>query len=313
MKKAYITSVIIASALFMGGCNSEDLSDLDADNSNDLELTISFVLPEYENACEADTRAMILEGGTINAVWAETDTVGIFPEVGDQLAYSMANGVGGTTAKFDGGSWAMNDRDTYTSYYPFNRWNFFKSASELELDYTGQTQIGINNADHLSAYDYLYAPKTKAANGSLTFNYSHIGFPMKITMTVPEVGSYESVYLKSNENLFVTKAELDLTAETPTLTPKTISKTHVLKLKNFTTTTANQKVVVFLMCYPINGKGKTFYINLRSTTGCVFTASVSPSANYDATMTRNLTKTMAYDTTESISFGGDFSTEESDL
>lgn len=310
--KHQVLSIIATSALIGGGCSTS------GDNVNLLDrdlAQISFKVQELSLAQDDSdyTRAAIWDGTKVNFEWAETDSVGIFPENGDQLSYSMSGGAGSTTATFTGGSWALKSTETYSSYYPFNRWNYFKKPSELELDYTGQVQDGLDNADHLSPYDYLVADKTSAVNGALTFYYKHIGFPMRLSLTIPVPGTYESLYLSATENLFVTKAQLDVTTETPTLTPLTTSKTHKVQLKNFTTTSPNQKVLVFLMCYPINAQGKTFYVKLKSTSGNIFTASVSPSTNYAAATTRNLTKTMTYDTTESIGIGGEFTTEESDL
>lgn len=313
--KHLLLTIIGASALMWGGCSSsEDNVDILVPQSKDL-TQVSFELPTMnpEQGDNDNTRAYIWDGTQMKAIWAETDSVGIFPENGDQLSYSMSGGAGSSSASFTGGSWSVKSTETYSSYYPFNRWNYFKKPSELVLDYTGQVQNGLDNADHITPYDYLVTPKTSAVNGVLTFNYERIGFVMKLKLSVPTPGTYESLYLSASEKLFVTKANLDVTTETPTLTPLVTSTTHKIQLKNFTTTTANQQVLVFLMCYPINAQGKTFYVKLKSTSGHIFSASVSPSANYAANVTRNITKTMTYDTTESISFGGEFSAEESDL
>lgn len=314
MKRLYLT-VIGASAIICGGCStSEENIDLLTPQDEDL-AKVSFNLPKLnpEQGDGEATRAYIWDGTQMRATWEETDSVGIFPERGDQLSYSMSGGAGSTSASFTGGSWGIKSTETYSSYYPFNRWNYFRDPSELVLDYTGQVQNGLDNADHITPYDYLVTPKTRAENGALTFDYQRIGFVMKLKLTVPVQGTYESLYLSANEPLFVTKVNLDVTTETPTLTPLTTSKTHKIQLQNFTTTTANQQVLVFLMCYPLNAQGKTFYVKLKSTSGHVFTASVSPSANYEANITRNITKTMTYDNSESISFGGEFTTEESEL
>lgn len=313
--KHLLHNIIGASALLWGGCSSSVDNEVILTSQGEDLTQVSFELPKMnpEQGDGDNTRAYTWDGTQMKGMWSETDSIGIFPENGDQLSYSMSGGAGSTTAIFTGGSWALKSTETYSSYYPFNRWNYFKEPSKLELDYTGQVQDGLDNADHITPYDYLVTPKTNAVNGTISFKFQRIGFVMKLKLTVPTPGTYESLYLSANEKLFVTKANLDVTTETPTLTPITTSTTHKVQLKNFTTTTANQQVLVFLMCYPLNAQGKTFYVKLKSTSGHIFTASVSPSANYAADVTRNITKTMIYDTTESISFGGEFTTEESDL
>ena len=60
-----------------------------------------------------------LDLNSLNFLWAAKDSVGIFPDLGSQIYFSMAEGVGQSVATFDGGGWALKKGSSYYSYFPF--------------------------------------------------------------------------------------------------------------------------------------------------------------------------------------------------
>ena len=51
-------------------------------------------------------------------LWAEGDKIGIVPNSGSQIYFTVNNGAGTSTASFDGGDWAMKSTGTFYAYFP---------------------------------------------------------------------------------------------------------------------------------------------------------------------------------------------------
>ena len=130
---------------------------------------VSIITTEYQPDDAEMTRGLTYTGNSVPFAWTEKDTLGIFPDKGDQMAFSMSEGIGTNNAKVDGGAWALKTTAVYYAYSPFNRWNFFRDRSHILLDYTGQVEDGIATTDHLGAYDFQAANSTWALDGHLNF------------------------------------------------------------------------------------------------------------------------------------------------
>ena len=50
--------------------------------------------------------------------WSLGDKIGILPTEGAQIYFTVKEGAGTNTAKFDGGDWAMKSTGTFYGYYP---------------------------------------------------------------------------------------------------------------------------------------------------------------------------------------------------
>ena len=79
-----------------------------------------------------------------NFLWDEGDRIGIVPTSGAQIYFSVNEGAGTSTAKFDGGDWAMKSTGTFYAYYPLYP-DIFLSKDHVSVSYAGQTQNGNNN------------------------------------------------------------------------------------------------------------------------------------------------------------------------
>ena len=66
----------------------------------------------------------IQDGNALLFNWAIGDTLGIFPNRGNQVEFPISAAQGTTSASFDGGGWALRNNASYAAYYPFSVWNY---------------------------------------------------------------------------------------------------------------------------------------------------------------------------------------------
>lgn len=258
------------------------------------------------------TRGLTYTGSGVPFAWALNDTVGIFPDHGDQISFSMSSGAGSASAVLDGGAWALKPTAQYAAYYPFNRKNFYSDRNNIILDYTGQCETGIANADHLSKYDFQVANFTSATNGKLSFALNRLNCILILRLTVPQAGTYTDLYLKADENVFTTKSKLSLGAAY-SVTPVEMSNTMHLSLKEVTTTASNQVADFLVMLAPVDLTGVTYTVTLKGANGYLYKGTKTPTSAYSANKTTRTSITLKLDTNSNIGFGGEFQTEESSL
>lgn len=307
--KQIITNVVLLSVLLVSCDKNSEITSFDQ-NTKGLVKEVEFVVEDPNE--EEITRGLTYTGSGVPFAWVLNDTVGIFPDKGDQISFSMANGVGTTTAKLDGGAWALKADAQYAAYSPFNRMNFFSTRQKIMLDYTGQVETGIATTDHLGAYDFQAAPFTSADGGKLTFLFKRLSCILILRLTVPQAGTYTNVSVKAEENAFTTKAKLSL-GETYTFTPETKSNTISLALKDVKTTTANQVTDLLMMVAPFDLTGKNIEVSLMGANGYLYKATYTVPKPYNANDIKRISLTLKLDSSSNVSFGGEFETEEKAL
>lgn len=195
-----------------------------------------------------------------NFQWEADDTVGIYPDAGSQIYFSMKDGAGTSTATFDGGGWGFKENSLYYSYYPFIA-DFYLDRSRIPVSYEGERQNGKNNMDHYGDYDYMYTPGVSASSGVLKFSYSHLNCLIKITVSKLPAGVYRQVTISSKENLFVKKGHFDLLAQTPTIIPDETSKEISLVLDNVSLT-ADEQAVFYIISAPVAFANKDIIVSI---------------------------------------------------
>ena len=200
--------------------------------------------------------------------WATNDTVGIFPNEGSQVYFPMTSGAGTNSATFTGGGWALKSSATYAAYYPFIG-KMYLDQTKIPVSYTGQTQTGNGSTAHLGAYDFMAASATTAENGGVNFIFKHLGCLVQLKITVPNAGILSSVILSADEEVFVEKGYIDLTATTPTIVSTKMANTMTISLKDVTVENANEVITVYFMLAPTDMTGKTLTIKAGNAEGTV--------------------------------------------
>ena len=209
----------------------------------------------------------IINGSTLRFSWATGDSLGIFPEKGNQVEFPITSTEGGTSAVFDGGGWGLKNGSSYAAYYPFSVWNYHRNNKKILLDYSGQVQDGNGSFAHLSAYDYLASSRETPANGQVTFEMSRLGAILYIDIVVPEPTTVNSLVISCDEEIFTEKADLDISGEEAVATPKKMTNTLTLEFKNTTTTMVNETVRGYMAVFPVDFSDKTVYATLKTEAG----------------------------------------------
>ena len=230
--------------------------------------TIRVIGPEdiaFEGASTRGTE--IINGSTLRFSWALGDSLGIFPDKGNQVEFPITSTEGGTSAVFDGGGWALRNKSNYAAYYPFSVWNYHRNNKKILLDYLGQVQDGNGSFAHLSAYDYLASSRVAPENGVVCFEMSRLGAILYIDIVVPEPAVVNSLVISCDEKIFTEKADLDISGEDAAVTPKKMTNTLTLEFKNTATTMANETVRGYMAVYPVDFSDKTVYATLKTDAG----------------------------------------------
>ena len=205
-------------------------------------------------------------------LWADKDIIGIYPESGDQVSFQIEGT--GTSCTFDGGGWALKPSSSYTAYFPFNRSYYFEDKQALPISMLGQKQVGNDNTEHLGAYDILIAKGKKPASGSLIFNPERKVAFARMKLKAPKAATWKSITLES-EAKFSTKAVMNLSLETPTVTATQYSNSVMLELENVQTTTESLDIIAYMIFLPIDFTGKDLDVKLMDADGNIYASEAS--------------------------------------
>lgn len=218
---------------------------------------------------------VIYESNKLTFSWVLGDTLGIFPNKGNQVEFPISSSDGTAKASFDGGGWALRNNASYAAYYPFNVWNYHRDNETIVLDYTGQVQEGNGNFDHLSAYDFLASNMTTPVNNSVTFDMVRQGSILFIDIVVPEPGTINLLKVSCDEAIFTEKAALDISGESPIISPVKMTDLITLNFENTVTSNANETVRAYMAVQPVDFSDKKVKATLCTENGN-YSAVVTP-------------------------------------
>ena len=271
--------VFIFSSLLVYSCTSDyQLQDF-INEANDEITQMTAILPDW-NIEDGNSRTSITTGSyptAPNPVWVTGDSIGIYPNEGDQLSFRISEG-GGKTCSFDGGGWAMKASSSYSAYSPFNRSYYYKEKNALPISMLGQKQKSNDNSDHLGAYDIQVAKGDKPEHGSLTFAFDRMVTLVRMELTAPKAATWTSVSLESDA-LFTTDAILNLSLDNPTLTSNKKSNSVSLTFENVETTSDNLNIIAYMMLLPVNLTGKSLVVKLADSEGNIYVSVASITNN----------------------------------
>ncbi len=267
--KSLIRFAAVLALLSVSSCVEE--SQFNQEQGGEVR-TINVVGPEsiaFEPVTVmSQTKATIVENGSaLKFNWVIGDTLGIFPNKGNQVEFPISAAEGSTSASFDGGGWSLRNNASYAAYYPFSVWNYHRDNETILLDYSGQVQDGNGSYSHLSAYDFLASVQTTPLNGSVTFNMERQGSILYIDIVVPEPETITSLVVSCDEAIFVEKASLDISGSSPVVTPVETVETLTLSFINTATTTANETVRAYMAVQPLDFSDKVVTATLVTESG----------------------------------------------
>jgi uncharacterized protein (TIGR02145 family) len=279
-------ALLAASVGLLAACSEINEIDLNNDaplQEGDLVERVIFEAPVIQSLGEDDdTRASLSQEGddAIQFGWEATDTVGIYPDLGAQAFFSMADGVGTNIASFDGGGWALRQQSTYSCYYPFVG-NMYLKRDAIPVSFAHQVQNGVSNYEGVNFY--LASEGTTSSAGTLRFNFQMLNTVIRIKAIGLPAGIYAKLTLTVDEPLFIQEGTYGL--EDRSITGKTYSNTLEVALNDFVleeTSTEDNPVLIYLTAAPVDLSGKKVTIRAYPRFGNSYKCEKTPSKAYEA-------------------------------
>ena len=263
MKHFYkATSIFLFLAAFVA-CGEDSVVDSTLINGNSATLQHICITGE-DFVMDGGARSTVeINDDGVQFLWSANDTVGIFPNTGDQVSFAMDEGIGMQTATFNGGGWALKHSATYSAYYPYDFYN--RNLTKIPVAYTGQTQTGNASTAHIGAYDYMAASVATPENGSVAFDMQHMGCLVMLQTNLDEAKTLTAVELKAQGEVFAATGTMDLTAVTPVISATAFSDALTITLADFQVAKDETATIYFMMA-PTNLSGETLEITLSDET-----------------------------------------------
>lgn len=196
--------LLMAAVALTAGCNIDDPYSAEIQDGHYKRIVMIMPDSEVDSDKPLTKNTAVVGTSGVDYVWDASDVVGIFPDSGSQLYFSMESGAGQKEAAFDGGGWALKEGSSYYSYFPFVAdFNIRKDA--IPFDYRGQQQIGNRSSatgasSSIGNYCFMAAKGEANDDGSLYFSYKRIG--ALFILTVPaEAGSYKSATILADSKV----------------------------------------------------------------------------------------------------------------
>lgn len=276
MKKLNLLVLFCVSA-FMS-CTKMVESEFSVDKTEVTE--VNKIVAIFEEPLDDDgvTRATF-DNENSTFLWAASDTIGIFPDTGDQVSFPVSGQAGKPTISFNGGGWGLKATSTYYAYYPFDRKSFwgYNAKNEMKVSFTGQTQDGKNQTDFAKRTPFVSYGVNN--NGNIHFTFWNIASYGVFTVSLPDPGTYVKAVLTTDdgEDYFMQEGTYNLTETTdndvPTITGLSYGSSISVDLENITTTSANESFIIYMIIPPtealadnvrltiINDEGYSYTIN----------------------------------------------------
>lgn len=276
MIKRILPVLVVAAAVSIAGCDDAQAPSLER---------VVFTVSGFHDAGGPETRTSLGEDGK-RFVWAERDTVGIYPDTGGQVYFAMSAGAGTDNASFDGGGWSFLPTAVYYSYYPFIG-DIYLDRHHIAVSYLGQSQPTATDIAHIGPYDFMCTDGTTAEGNALHFVYAHLNCLIRVTATLPE-GTYVQMSLTSPDADFVTAGYYDLASSNREIIAQARSHQLALGLGNIVSD-GSTPIVFYLMSAPVDLKGKEVIVRFQELSGQVYSQAKTPSRAYTASSIGGLT------------------------
>lgn len=245
----------------------------DQDNYGEYQ-SVTMVIPPIEFDDKEPMTKINLDLSSLKYLWAEKDSVGIFPDLGSQIYFSMAEGVGQSVATFDGGGWALKRGSSYYSYFPFVA-DYYIDKEAIPINFKGQMQEGNGNLTSavLGNHCFMVAKGVAdEATGNLMFSYERLQMPFMFVIPV-EAGTYTSLDICAGDDVIAVSGTMNAISLDKEIHDAAYDDYLSIDLKNISFTSA-ETLIVTAMLPPFDIYGKQFTFNLKKADGTIVTSSV---------------------------------------
>lgn len=253
--------------LMFAAC-TEDVYEDDKASGWDSLNNICIKGADFQYEQNSRSSVSISESGA-SFSWGQNDTVGVFPNKGDQVSFAMEQGAGMQTATFSGGGWALKSSSTYSAYYPYNFYN--RDIHKIPVSYLGQVQSGNANTEHIGAYDFMAASIVSPENGAVAFDMQHLGCLVQMKIDLNEIDNIQKLTLRcgdEDEQVFITNGYVDITSTTPKIESlnANYANTIDIELKDFNVAQDEEAIVYFMMA-PVDLENKELEVLITNANG----------------------------------------------
>lgn len=267
--------------LLLASCSSELMDVAETKSNDNVEKVILRSKPfEYDD----DTRTSLTATDKgISFAWAGYDALGVFPiypETNNQAEQKLnvLDGADAHYATFDGAGWALNRKNTYAAYCPYNgKLPASTPYTAVPIDMTGQDgtleTIG-------KKYDYMYAPssfvETTLSDGTpfeVVFDFKHAISIIQLKLTMPVAATWKSIYLDNIDSDVRWALGGRLNVATGDVTPDYWDSGIYIKPSNATTTETNNELTFYIAVLPITTG--TFKLKATTTEGTEYIATLA--------------------------------------
>lgn len=272
-------NIICIFLIYVGltSCSKDELKGQKIDFQNNVKK-VSATVTDFGAISRSE---LYRENNEIKFKWTLNDTLGIFPDKGSQAYFAIENvRDGGLTASFNGGGWALKLNHTYSAYFPFIN-DVFLESNNILLDYTGQEQTGNNSYSHIGKYDFLASDALTPIDDNLNLTMKHLGSVIILKLRVDEPGDFISCSLIANNDIFTTKAVLDISGSSPTITPVEKSNTITLILSDVKTTENNEDIILSMILLPVDLSDQYLKFQLCRSDGVIIPARIENPQNLE--------------------------------
>ena len=264
---------MILISLFLVSCNDEATTSME----DKCKIVCSVDSFESPNPSRTNTDP----NNDFLITWASGDAIGIFPREGYQEPFEIpASQIGKENASFDGGYWDVKNGLQYNAYYPFDKRNFDSAEmkTRIPVTYIGQKQNG--TSCDIGAFDYTHSDWNTASEGTVNFQFHHIGAIAVFSLKYPATTTYTRMTLSVNEALIPLNGHYDLTAEDVKMIndEESLSTSISLELENCNGA-AGETGVFYMMLPPMDLSNDDVTLTLTSEAGTTCTYSIEEALN----------------------------------
>lgn len=271
--------VALSAIMFCASCTNERFAEPEVDVWGSKSIRVT--MPPFVNGTGAETRTSF-DPSTLALSWSATDTIGIFPEKGDQVNFAMSGG-SGNVATFTGGGWALKNNSIYYAYYPFSRVCYAGEhmKNEIPVSMLGQTQTGDNSTAHLGKYACMYSEGTVAGDGKVDLQLHHATAILKLKLTLPVDDDVASVRLSAAGSRFCTQGRLDLQSSGQHVVPDVTAGGIELSCKNLRAV-AGVPFTVYMVLPPVDLSGEDVAVTVATANWGKYDCSFRPTKKWEA-------------------------------
>lgn len=214
------------------------------------------------------TTASVDELKGLSIVWSEKDTVGVYSPEGGFSRFTL-DGDGGTQHSwFTGQGFSLTPGSTYTAMYPYDGGK--SDPTKVNISYLGRRVSGPDCIEDILPFDPLYACAQASELGGADFQFRHLSAFARITATLPEAGTFDTLEFIPTYDMIPDDGALDLAGGI--WTPGNGRNTTKVPLENIAASGKDQSVRMWLPFAPQDFSDNDIAALMRNGQGSLYSA-----------------------------------------